>query len=380
MVAYAQYFNDARIKGYVDSLLKSGYNVHVFCLEDSFSKSLNSEKFKIKFLGKKYMGTSKKLYLLSYLIFFIKAFFYCSIYGIRYKYGVVHVHNQPDFLVFTSLLPKILGSKIILDLHDIMMAGVMTKFNSTEQSLLFKLMKFQTIISVSFCDVLFCADHSQYEFLISNGISKNEFYVFLNLPNEKFFQPKKYRSSNSECIKIVNHGTLTHRLGIDILIQAVEKASKIVNVTLTLIGDGEQKEELINYCRNKNIIDKIVFFKNFIPVEELQKELEKYDLGIISMRYNPIYERCMLPVKLLEYAFIGIPVITSDLYGIRKYFSDDMVEYVQPEDSDQLAQKIINLCKDVHKREQLVANASKFFKKFNWKLQEENYLKIIATR
>lgn len=379
MVAYAQYFNDARIKGYVDTLIKNGYSVHIFCLHDKFSISLNSTKLKIRFLGKKYMGHSKKLYLLSYLIFFLKASLYLGFYEIRYRYSVVHVHNQPDFLVFSALIPKLFGSKIILDLHDIMMAGVMTKFNSTQEGILFKLMKLQTALSVKFCDVLFCADHSQHEFLLSNGISKNEFYVFLNLPNEKFFKPSSKKSSNSKELKIINHGTLSHRLGIDILIKAVEKASEHVNVNLTLIGDGEQKEELIDYCKRQNLIDRIIFFKDFIPVENLQGELEKYDLGVISMRYNPVYERCMLPVKLLEYAYIGIPVITSDLYGIRKYFSEDMVEYVQPENLDQLVNKIILLYNDKKRREVLVSNASKFFEKFNWKSQEQNYLKIISS-
>lgn len=379
MVAYAQYFNDARIKGYVSSLLKYGYQVHVFCLHDEYSKSLTSKDFQINFLGKKYMGTSKKLYLLAYFLFFLKAIAYLGFYGIKNRYRVVHVHNQPDFLVFTSLVSKILGSKIILDLHDIMMAGVMTKFNSSQQSILFKLVKFQTKLSVAFCDVLFCADHSQQEFLIDNGIKKDNFYVFLNLPNDVFFKTRNPKPKTDKVTRIINHGTLSHRLGIDILIQAVEKASKKISVTLTLIGGGEQKAELVNYCQDNDLLNNLVFFKDFIPVEKLQAEIEKYDIGVISMRSNPVYERCMLPVKLLEYAYIGIPVITSDLYGIRKYFSDDMVEYVIPDDADILAERIILLAGNPNKQQIMVKNSLKFFNQYNWSSQERDYLAIITN-
>jgi glycosyltransferase involved in cell wall biosynthesis len=377
MVAYAQYFNDARIKGYVSSLLKNGYRVHVFCLHDEYSQSLTSENFQINFLGKKYMGTSKKLYLLAYFIFFLKAIVYLGFYGIKNRYSVVHVHNQPDFLVFTALISKMMGSKIILDLHDIMMAGVMTKFNSSQKGLLFRFVKFQTKLSVAFCDVLFCADHSQQEFLIDNGIKKDNFYVFLNLPNDAFFKTRKQKQKADNITRVINHGTLSYRLGIDILIKAVEKASKKISVTLTLIGGGEQKIELVNYCQEKDLLNKIVFFKDFIPVEKLQEEIEKYDIGVISMRSNPVYERCMLPVKLLEYAYVGIPVITSDLYGIRKYFSDDMVEYVVPDDVDILTKKIILLAGDPNKQQIMVNNSLKLFNQYNWSNQERDYLAII---
>lgn len=379
MVAYAEYFNDARIKGYVNSLLKGGFSVDIFCLFDNYSGSVNTKNLFIKFLGNKYQGKSKKLYLFSYLLFLVKSFFFLSIYSIKNRYPVIHVHNQPDFLVFSAIIPKLMGSKLILDLHDIMMAGVFTKFNSSQKSKLFKLMKFQTKVSVAFCDVLFCADHSQQEFLLSNGIGKKNFFVFLNLPNEEFFKRKSGNKSSDQVIKIINHGTISYRLGLDILVRAVENASKSVNVTLTLIGGGEQKAELIDYCKKQNILDKIIFFRDFIPVEQLQAAIENFDMGVISMRSNPVYERCMLPVKLLEYAYIGIPVITSNLYGIRKYFTDEMVEYVPPDDEIELTNKIIFLSQNDKRRNELINNSFKFFQHYNWNDQEEKYLEIVNS-
>ena len=85
MLAYAEYFNDARIKGYVNSLIKWGYSVDIFCLYDKYSLNKKEENVFIKSLGKKYQGENKVLYLFSYFLFLIKAFFYLSFYNFKKK-------------------------------------------------------------------------------------------------------------------------------------------------------------------------------------------------------------------------------------------------------------------------------------------------------
>ena len=35
------------------------------------------------------------------------------------RYELVHVTSPPDVIVFAALVPKLLGAKIILDIHDI---------------------------------------------------------------------------------------------------------------------------------------------------------------------------------------------------------------------------------------------------------------------
>ena len=178
-LAYAEYYNDARIKSYVNALIEDDYTVDLFCLYDSHSNTSNVKGLSIYFLGKKYQGNNRVLYLFNYLIFLIKSFLYISVYFARKNYAVFHIHNQPDLLVFSTIVPKILGRKIILDLHDIMMAGVVSKFNDSKNSFLYKLTKLQTKISAAFSDILICADHSQKEFLIENGITHRNLFVFL---------------------------------------------------------------------------------------------------------------------------------------------------------------------------------------------------------
>ena len=379
MLAYAQYYDDARIKGYVNILLENDFKIDVICLEDEFSNKDLAKKnnLNIYFVQKKYQGNSKLLYLINYSLFFIRATLAVTIKYFQKRFIFIHVNNQPDFLIFCALIPKLFGSKLILDMHDIMIAALIAKFNSNSNSLLFKLTKLQSKLSVSLSDYLFCSDDSQKEFLESNGIKKKNFYVFLNLPDKNKFYERNALPTNSH-LKFVYHGTASYRLGLDLAIEAIERASKNINVTFTIIGAiGEQKNELIELCKRKGILNDLIIFKEALPVEELQRELEKYDVGLISNRKSILSEYCMLPVKLMEYIAIGIPSIAPRLKVIQRYFDDEMVAYFNPDDVCDLTNTIIKIS-NIKYRERILLNSKKFLMKYPWDIQARRYLEIVG--
>jgi hypothetical protein len=43
--------------------------------------------------------------------------FYLASRSLTRRYDLVHVHNMPDVLVFGATVPKLLGARVILDLH-----------------------------------------------------------------------------------------------------------------------------------------------------------------------------------------------------------------------------------------------------------------------
>ena len=51
----------------------------------------------------------------------------------RRPYDLVHVHNVPDFLVFTAWRPKLDGAGIILDIHDIVPELFASKFGAAPE-------------------------------------------------------------------------------------------------------------------------------------------------------------------------------------------------------------------------------------------------------
>lgn len=380
MIAYAEYYTDARIKGYVDVLTKNGHKVVLYCLKDEYSyiNKFKNENLVIKFIKKKYQGDSKLLYILNYLFFFLLTFLKVSVGFFTRKIKVFHIHNLPDFIVFCAIVPFLFGKKIILDMHDIMPAMVMSKFQSDENSIIFKITKLQAKISLKFSNALIMADHSQADWLKNNNISHKNTNVFLNLPPLSCFHERPLHSYDEE-LKLVYHGTVTQRLGLDIAVKAVENLRENINISFTIIGNGDYKEELKEYCKTKKILNKSIYFKDAIPVESLQNELEKYDLGIVSNRKSILSDNCMLPVKLLEYVYMGIPVLVPRLKVIERYFNDEMVYYYEPENIYEL----VILLNKIYSRK-LVLNdkiekSKKFFNTYNWEKQSKEYLNLIKS-
>jgi hypothetical protein len=85
--------------------------------------------------------SSKYSYLWRLIQFCTKSSFSLGRLHWKRKYNLVHVHNVPDFLVFSAWLPKLAGAKIILDIHDILPEFFANKFRKPEDSLYVKLLK-----------------------------------------------------------------------------------------------------------------------------------------------------------------------------------------------------------------------------------------------
>ena len=54
-----------------------------------------------------------------YLGFTFLASFRAALLAVDRRYDVVHVNNPPDFLIVSAFVPKLLGARVIFDVHDL---------------------------------------------------------------------------------------------------------------------------------------------------------------------------------------------------------------------------------------------------------------------
>lgn len=78
--------------------------------------------------------------MLSYVEFFVQCFFKTTSLQFGKRYAAVHVNNIPDFIVFSALLPKLMGAKVLLDIHDPMPNTFASKFESGQNGFFFKIL------------------------------------------------------------------------------------------------------------------------------------------------------------------------------------------------------------------------------------------------
>jgi glycosyltransferase involved in cell wall biosynthesis len=87
----------------------------------------------------------------------------------------------------------------------------------------------------------------------------------------------------------------------------------------------------------------------------------------------------MLPVKLLDYATLGIPVIAARLRTIEYYFSNGAVEFFEPANVEDLARTITRVYRDPLLRKQLNDRARGALNALNWENQRNEYLRAIDS-
>ena len=328
---------------------------------------------------RKYQGQSTLMYVWSYLKFFLKSSLLLARRSFRHRYDVVHVHNMPNVLLFAAIIPKIFGAKLMLDVHDLMTVNYMAKFNAGENDLPVKVLKVEQRLSAMFADHVFCADHNQQDYLVEHcGVAEPKVTVLMNLPNVELFKSTPLEKK-SEAFRIVYHGTIAHRLGIDLIVQAMARVVARVPAELWIYGSGDYLPEALALSSQLGLDGKVHFSRTFFPVEQIPEIVSGMDLGIIGNRRNLACDRYMLPVKLLEYVYLGVPVVAPRLVVISRYFDDTMVRYYEPENVEQMADSIVELFHDQKDRERLARMASSFYEKHNIKAQADQYLDLLTT-
>src|SRR5262249_18705700 len=139
-----------------------GYLVDVIALRENEKSKVDALRAgSVFYLMDKYQGQSTLLYLWSYLKFFLKSFFFLAFRSFSHRYDVIHVHNMPNALVFAAIIPKMLGARVMLDVHDLMTVNYMAKFDAGETDARIKTLKVEQRMSAAFADHIFCADHNQ---------------------------------------------------------------------------------------------------------------------------------------------------------------------------------------------------------------------------
>ena len=382
MVAYAHYSTDARIKAYVRIIEKNGGKADVISLKEPDGREgTRIGETRVFPVMKKYQGSSSFSYIASYLLFFFIVLIRLNILYFRERYDAVHVHNMPNFLIFVTVIPRLLGARCILDIHDLMPVLYSTKFRAGEKGYLSRMLHIEQAISIWFASHVICADHLQHEYLRDTcRVPESKMTVIMNLPYPDLFKPVPQADrQNGEPLRLVYHGTIAERLGVDILLKAVARVKDDITVHLSIYGTGDYLDAAIALSGELGLQDHVYFSRASFPVEDIPEIVGTMDIGVIPNRKNNATDRYMLPVKLMEYVYLRIPVIAPKLAIIRHYFGEGMIKYYEAENIAELAKCFIELYRDPKQRSSQADNAFTIFSEYNWKGQEKEYLGLLRS-
>jgi glycosyltransferase involved in cell wall biosynthesis len=384
MIGYTFFETDERLKRHVRALRAQGFAVDVISLRDPrniHATTLDGVRV-FRPLARQYGKTGKLRTFGAYALFTLAVFWVLLRNSLRgNRYDLLHVNNMPNFIIFGALPFRIFGVPVLLDVHDTMPEIYQDRFGVPARHWMIRALMLEERVCMKLADFVLTTEDTKLARLRENGLEPSKTAVTLNLADTSVFPEPALPTqvTPAETFRVVYHGTLAHRLGVDLAIRAVAQArANIPGLRLEIYGDGEQREMLNALISELALQDHVYLSNGFVPMEDLVERLLGADLAVIPSRSN-VATALMLPVKLLEYARLGIPVLATPTKTIRHYFGDGKVAYVAAEDAEALAAAFVRMHTEPERRLALARAARGFFARYTFENERQRYQQIVLA-
>ena len=378
MVAYTFYETDNRVMRYAETLAKRGDEVDVIAHYGQEKGTLNRNGVRVLRVQQRVPNEKSKVtYLFRICLFFIRAMFVLSFNHLRKPYQLIHVHSVPDFLVFTAWLPKMMGAKIILDIHDMLPEFYASKFLGDKKSKMFDAMVWVEKESCAFADHVIIPNHLWQQRLISRSVPAAKCSVIMNYPDPSIFYRRGRTRTDSRFV-ILYPGTLAVHQGLDVAIRAFAKIKSVVpEADFHVRGAGPVREALEALVKELHLEER-VFFLPGMPMWEIAQVMEDADLAVVPKRKDTFGNEAF-STKTLEFMSVGVPLLVSDTAVDLYYFNDQIVTFATSGDENDFAAKMVQLIRNPSLRQKQVQNADGFVKLNSWEVRKAEYLNLVDS-
>lgn len=378
MVAYTFYDADNRVRRYAEALARRGDQVDAVALAREGQPAFEViQGVRVHRIQKRVIDeTGPFSYLIKLLLFFLRSAWFLAVRHVREPYQLIHVHSVPDFEVFATIVPRLLGARVILDIHDIVPEFYSSKFNVGESSLVFRLLVMIERLSIAYSSHVIIANHIWYDKLVQRSVRANKCTAIINYPDPTIFSPRPDHPRAGNEFVMCYPGTLSWHQGLDLAIEAVgvlrERAPQI---RLLLIGDGPERENLKRLIRHRGLSDRITL-TGLIPLEQVAVTMARVDLGVVPKRSDSFGNEAF-STKIMEFMAMGVPVLAARTRVDEYYFNDQLIQFFESGNVQDLAAKMLELVENPERREQLRNNCNEFISHNNWGVRQQEYLGLV---
>lgn len=167
-------------------------------------------------------------------------------------------------------------------------------------------------------------------------LSEKEIEIIPHGVNKIDLKPKK----KADEIKLLYVGYLLELKGVQYIIKSIETLKKRkCKVTLTIIGEGHYKNQLLKLAKQLGVLENIIW-QNFIPPSEHERLLNAYkESDILLLLSKSENYGAVVPEALA----MGTPVIVTNRTALKEFLAEpgcSGVEY--PPDPDRVADLILD--------------------------------------
>ena len=235
---------------------------------------------------------------------------------------------------------------------------------------------------------------SQKVITVSEGISilfsryykcpQTKVEVVRNLPSrEEIPQPRDPAKNSTPGLFLIAYvggidGQRRRELGRFIEAISILKRTSSVRYVLKIVGGAglgtAPPKELVTLAEELSVSDRVEFYGR-VPQDEALAVAASADLGLIGSEKN-VYTDITLPNKLFQYILLGVPILTSDIDGVRRVAGDG-VSYYADNDPESLARIIEGIKRDLPGiKMRSLELRQRALRDLTWENEKEKYLGI----
>ena len=219
------------------------------------------------------------------------------------------------FATYAGLLSKTLGKPWVIKVHD-MVPDPTLPIPISENALINSC--YELFVRASYgwflknvgkkADRLLVLTSELQGLLLENGYSSDKVAVIPSGVDTKLFSPPISKDSvNKKMILYV--GSMMPEDGLFSLVKAFALLDQEKELTLTLIGDGPKRPQLIQLVKKLNLEQRVTFYRH-VPHKLIPEFIRKAYVGVGPLRLSPI-NYYTIPTKILEYFACGKPIVSS---------------------------------------------------------------------
>jgi glycosyltransferase involved in cell wall biosynthesis len=319
------------------------------------------------------------MYALSYVWFFVLSFFAVTKFYFKKRYHVIQYHTLPDFIIFSGILPRLFGAKLVLDMHEVTPEFYVSKFGFGMSHPLVKVLKLIERISVWFAHAVIVINDPIKRLLLGRCKSKSNITVVMNTADESIFGFGSHTcSGRNNGFIAMYHGTLTYLYGVDVAIRAIAKLKgRIPHLEFRIFGSETEMDKLRDLADELGVSDEVAFMGR-VGMDTIPKYIAETDIGIVPTVKDG-YIDLSFSNKLAEYISMKTPAVATRLCSTLEYFTEDAISYFESRDVDDLASRILELYMNPQKRLLQAERAFQQYQAIRWPVMKERYVGLIES-
>ncbi len=140
---------------------------------------------------------------------------------------------------------------------------------------------------------------------INNGVDLKDFDE-----NKELFKIEDLDLENDEIFKIIYLGSVRLANNLKQLIDAASLLKDKSNIRFLIYGDGDDREFLINYCRDNNV-NNVIFKQKWVELKYVPYILSRSSLNILNYMPTPIERFGGSQSKSFQYMASGKPICSN---------------------------------------------------------------------